>query len=129
MPATTPEQLYQELAEAFNAGDLERLMTLYEPAAILVAGPGQNMAGTEQVRAALQGFLALNGAINVDVKEVIQTGDLALAAASWSVAGTGPDGKPVTLRGVSSDVLRRQPAGDWRWVIDQPWGDQMTTVD
>jgi ketosteroid isomerase-like protein len=41
------------------------------------------------------------------------------------VSGTGADGQPVTLGGISTDVLRRQAAGDWRYAIDQPWGDQM----
>ena len=52
--------------------------------------------------------------------------DLALASAKWSVSGTGPDGQPITLGGVSADILRRQADGSWRYVIDQPWGDQMT---
>ena len=126
MRATSPEQMYQVLADAFNTADLPRLMTLYESNAALVAQPGQVIAGTEQIRAALQGFLDLNGRISVQIKEVVQSGDLALACTSWSVSGTGADGQPVTLAGISTDVLRGQADGDWRYAIDQPWGDQMT---
>src|SRR5688572_28642592 len=105
MSATTPEQVYDVLKDAFNAGDIERLMTLYERDAVLVAQPGENMAGTEQVRVALEGFLALKGRLNAELRDVVQAGDLALANFAWTVAGTGPDGKPVTLNGVSADVL------------------------
>jgi ketosteroid isomerase-like protein len=28
----------------------------------------------------------------------------------------------VTLTGQNADVLRRQPDGSWRFVIDNPWG-------
>ena len=125
MSAMTPEQVYEVLRDAFNAGDIERLMTLYEPGAVLVAQPGENMAGTEQVRAALESFLALNGQLTAELGTVVRAGDVALASANWSVTGTGPDGNPITLSGVSADVLRQQVDGNWRYVIDHPWGDRV----
>ena len=128
MLASTPELMYQVFADAFNSGDLERLLTMYEADAALVAQPGQVLAGTDQVRAALQGFLALNGQLRMEPTAVVQTGDLALASARWSLAGSGPDGQPISLGGISADVLRRQADGAWRYVIDQPWGDQMTAA-
>jgi uncharacterized protein (TIGR02246 family) len=126
MSATTPEQVYDLLKDAFDAGDIERLMALYEADAVLVAQPGENMAGTEQVRAALEGFLALKGRLSAEMRTVVQAGDLALASVGWSVTGTGPDGNSITLSGVSADVLRQQADGSWRYVIDHPWGDQVT---
>ena len=62
MPATTPEQIHRLFEEAFNAGDLDALMELYETDAALIAQPGSIASGGEQARAALQGFLALKGA-------------------------------------------------------------------
>ena len=119
MRATTPELLYQVLADAFNAGDLERLMTLYERDAALVAQPGQVIAGTEQVRAALQGFLALNGQITVETRDVVQAGDVALASIRWSVTGTGA-GR--ATHGSRRDQHRRPAAaGRWRLALrDRP---------
>jgi ketosteroid isomerase-like protein len=35
---------------------------------------------------------------------------------------TGPDGKPATMTGESVEVVRRQPDGSWRAVIDLPFG-------
>jgi uncharacterized protein (TIGR02246 family) len=125
MSATTPEQVYDVLKDAFNAGDIERLMTLYERDAVLVAQPGENMAGTEQVRAALESFLALNGQITAELGTVVRAGDVALASAAWTVIGTGPDDNPITLSGVSADVLRQQIDGNWCYVVDHPWGDQV----
>jgi uncharacterized protein (TIGR02246 family) len=124
MLASTPDQVYRLLADAFAAGDIERVMELYEPDAVIVPQPGQVMIGAEQVRAALQGFLDVNIRLSADTAEVIQTGDLALVAAHWSATIDGPDGKPVALGGVSSDILRRQTDGGWRYLVDQPWADQ-----
>ncbi len=39
MPATEPEQLHGLFEQAFNAGDIEALMALYEPDAALIPHP------------------------------------------------------------------------------------------
>jgi 3-oxoacyl-[acyl-carrier protein] reductase len=40
MPATEPEQIHGLFEQAFNDGDIEALMALYEPDAALVPQPG-----------------------------------------------------------------------------------------
>jgi uncharacterized protein (TIGR02246 family) len=127
MPASTPEQIHRLFEEAFNAGDLDGLMELYEPDAALIAQPGSLANGIEQARAALQGFLALKGRITLDTKLVVTVGDLAYLSNTWSLSGTGPDGTPVTLGATTAEVARRQADGTWRYVIDNAWGDQATT--
>jgi uncharacterized protein (TIGR02246 family) len=124
MPATTPEQIHRSFEEAFNAGDLDGLMELYEADAALIAQPGSVAYGSEQARAALQGFLALKGRIMLDTKLVVTVGDLAYLSNTWSLSGTGPDGNPVTLGATTAEVARRQADGTWRYVIDNAWGDQ-----
>jgi uncharacterized protein (TIGR02246 family) len=127
MPASTPEQIHRLFEEAFNAGDLDGLMELYEPDAALIAQPGSLANGSEQTRAALQGFLALRGRITLDTKVVVTVGDLAYLANTWSLTGTGPDGDPVVLGATTAEVARRQADGSWRYVIDNAWGDQAVT--
>jgi uncharacterized protein (TIGR02246 family) len=124
MPATTPEQIHRLFEEAFNAGDLDGLMELYEPDAALIAQPGSLARGIEQARAALQGFLALKGRITLDTKLAITVGELAYLSNSWSLSGTGPDGNPVVLGATTAEVARRQADGSWRYVIDNAWGDR-----
>jgi len=124
MPATTPEQLHRFFEDRFNAGDIDGLMELYEPDAALIAQPGSVAHGSEQVRAALQGFLALKGRITLATKLVFTVGDLAYLSNTWSLNGTGPDGRPVALGATTAEVTRRQADGSWRYVIDNAWGDQ-----
>jgi ketosteroid isomerase-like protein len=104
MPASTPEQIHRLFEEAFNAGDLDGLMELYESDAALIAQPGSVAHGGEQARAALQGFLALKGRITLNTKLVVTVADLAYLSNSWSLNGTGPDGNPVVLGRVSRIV-------------------------
>jgi uncharacterized protein (TIGR02246 family) len=124
VPATTPEDIHRVFEDTFNAGDLDGLMELYEPDAALIAQPGSAAHGPDQIRTALLGFLELQGRIKLDTKLVVTVGDLAYLANTWSLRGTGPDGKPVTLGATTAEVARRQPDGTWRYVIDNAWGDQ-----
>jgi ketosteroid isomerase-like protein len=124
MPATTPEQIHRLFQDLFNAGDIDGLMELYDPNAALIAQPGSLANGSEQVRAALQNFLALKGSITLDTKLVVTVGDLAYLSNAWSLRGTGPDGNPVALGATTAEVAQRQANGTWRYVIDNAWGDQ-----
>jgi ketosteroid isomerase-like protein len=52
----------------------------------------------------------------------IQNDDLALLRGEGTLKGTGPDGKPVEMSGKNVEVARRQPNGEWLFVIDHPFG-------
>ena len=118
----TPEQVLESIVDGINTGNLDALMPLYEAEAAFATRPGSLSHGPQGVREALAGFIAMNGALDLKVTGVLEASDLALVPAAWSFAGTGPDGKPVTLAAQSADVLRRQVDGSWRFVIDNPWG-------
>ena len=122
MPAHTPEEVASLLGQAFNAGDLESLLALYEPEAAFVAQPGEVVTGTEAIREALGGFLALKPIFELEVKKVFRAGDIALSFVDWTLTGTGPEGETISMSGQGSDVLRQQHDGSWLFVIDNPYG-------
>jgi uncharacterized protein (TIGR02246 family) len=125
MPATTPEQIHRLFEEAFNAGDLEALMALYEPDASLVPQPGAVAEGTDAIRESLRWFLDRGGRITLDTKLVLRVGDLAYLSNRWSLTGaTMPDGSPAELGAVTAEVARLQADASWLYVIDNAWGDQ-----
>ncbi|HEV3432731.1 MAG TPA: nuclear transport factor 2 family protein [Nitrososphaera sp.] len=121
---TTPEEVLNSVVEGINTGNLDALMMLYETDACFASQPGQLAKSPETIRQSLRGFTDMkNGKLDLKVKRVLQTSDLALVTSEWSFSGTGPDGKLVNIAAKSADVLRRQQAdGSWRFVIDNPWG-------
>ena len=124
MPATEPEQMHPLFEQAFNAGDIEALMALYEPDAALVPQPGAIAEGPAAIRESLRWFLDRGGAIALDTKLVLRVGDLAYLANRWSLTGgTMPDGTPAELGATTAEVARRQADGTWLYVIDNAWGD------
>ncbi len=120
-----PDETHKRWVEAFNAGDLEALMALYELGASVVAQPGQVVTGTEAIREVLGGLLPMRPMI-LETKAVVEAGDIALLASRWSLSSTGPDGNPINVSAQTSDVVRRQPDGRWLFVIDNPFGDQIS---
>ena len=117
-----PEEAVQAFFDAFNRGDIDTVIALYEPKAILVAQPGQIVEGHAAIREALNGFLAMKPTLTPEKKTLVAADDIALSVVRWTLNGTGPDGAPVRMDGVTSDVLRRQADGRWLFVIDNPWG-------
>jgi ketosteroid isomerase-like protein len=122
MGAQTPDQLHPLFLAAFNRGDLDAILALYEPQASLVPQPGLVTQGQDANGQALQQFLALKGQMSMTTSFAIPNGDLALLRSQWSLIGTGPDGKRIELGGRSIEIARRQPNGEWLFVIDHPFG-------
>src|SRR3712207_6758364 len=74
------------------------------------------------IREGNQQLLALRPRFELRVAQVLVAGDLALLLSPWSMTGTRPDGAVLELRGITSDVVRRQPDGAWQFIIDNPMG-------
>ena len=118
----TPEEVLNSVTEGINSGNLDSLMTLYEPLACFASQPGKLAKTPEGIRESLRSFIDMNGKLDLSVQRVLEANDLALVITEWSFSGTSPDGKPVDMTAKSADVLRQQPDGTWRFVIDNPWG-------
>ena len=122
MPTNNPEETNQLLAKALNSGDLEAAVALYEADATFFPEPGQAVTGTASIREALAGFIAMKPALNIETVVSAITGDTARTQNKWTMKATGPDGSPVDMGGQSAEVVRRQPDGSWKFIIDNPWG-------
>src|SRR5262245_19892215 len=117
-----PIDTVNKLTEALNRGDLDGAAALYARDGALVVQPGKVARGSQEVRAALAGFIALKPTLRASVQQIVEAGDIALYVGRWTLKGTDPSGQPVSLGGDSSDILRRQPDGGWLIALDNPWG-------
>ena len=117
-----PEEIHSRFATAFNSGNIDAIMALYEPEATLVPQPDQVVQGREAIREALLQFLAFKGTMQVKSMFTVRGPGVALTRGQWKLSGTGPDGKPVEMTGQSIEVLRQQPNGEWLLALDHPFG-------
>lgn len=106
-PAKEPNDLERFFVERANAGDVDGLVALYEPNAVLVSDDGSEYVGTDQIRDFLVHFLKDRPQFVPSVQSpAVCSGELALTSSRHS-NGT-----------VSAEVARRQPDGSWLWAID-----------
>jgi ketosteroid isomerase-like protein len=108
--ATTPEEITRLFVERANAGDVDGLVALYEPDAVMAFPPGSTTVGYAAIRALFEQMLASRP--HFEFEEPLPTlisGDLAL---------TSTPSKDNT--GVRVQVVRRQSDGSWLRVIDRP---------
>jgi uncharacterized protein (TIGR02246 family) len=114
MPAATPQEVHILFEPAFNRGDVEEILALYEPGAVLVTG-GKHVTGHDGIRDAFKGFLSGGAQMKLETRAVIESGEgLAVLHGAWSL------GPPSSTEGLSTEVVRRQADGSWRFVIDNP---------
>lgn len=121
-PVGEPEHMNAVFAAAYNSGDIEQLLALYEPDAILAPGPGLRAVGSEAIREALLGLLGLGGTMRSENLYCLRSGGIALLQGSWRLSATAPDGSAIELASRTAEVVRQQPDGSWRYVADHAFG-------
>jgi uncharacterized protein (TIGR02246 family) len=119
---TRPEDVYPALSDAFNAGDLDAVLALYDPEAVYVIRPGRVTRGRAELRAAMEHNLALRGRLAITPESFTRAGDVALVLGNFTLAGQRHDGTAFERTSSFADVLRRQADGRWLIVVDNPFG-------
>jgi len=120
--ATRPEDLYVALGEAYNAGDLETILSLYDPKAVFVIKPGRVTEGPAELRAALQHLIELRGRLTAVPHTLVRSDDLMLVLGKFTLSGRRRDGTPFENASRFVDVLRLQPDGRWLVAVDNAFG-------
>jgi len=121
-----PAQMNEMFARAFNRRSIDALLALYEPHAILrVDGSERSHTGLDAIREELEKLLQLPGTMTSVNNFCVVQDELALLRADWVL--TGEDSSTVTS-GSSAEVVRRQPDGTWRYIIDHAVGGGLPRV-
>nr|WP_233621481.1 nuclear transport factor 2 family protein [Amycolatopsis sp. WAC 04182] len=107
--ATEPNDLSKFFIERGNAGDVDGLVALYEPDAVLAFPPGNIAKGHAEIRKVYEEFVAAAPELLPGRQHpALVGGDLALTAST------------LTTGEATIEVARRQPDGSWLWALDQP---------
>ena len=107
-PTRDPQDLERLLVSRERAGDVDGMVALYEPHAVLDGGGGRLMLGRDAMRAFFTELVATGRKFDFgEQRPALVSGDLALTSTLL------PDGS------VTAEVARRQGDGTWLWVIDR----------
>jgi ketosteroid isomerase-like protein len=115
----------QKMTSSFEAGDIDTVMQTYEPSQSIAFEPGQIVSDGTVARQIFTQFNAMSPTFSYSGHEVIVEGDIAVHIAPWKMKAKDPEGNPVDGAGLSIAVLRRQPDGNWKMVIDNPYGSRL----
>jgi ketosteroid isomerase-like protein len=110
-----PHDMNKTFAQARNAGDVEGLLSLLEPGAVIQEA-NRRCAGIAEIRAHLQWLVTLGGEMVSQNNFAIEAGDVALLRADYALYNGGT----LMASGSTAEVIRRQPDGRWLYVIDYP---------
>jgi ketosteroid isomerase-like protein len=108
--APRPEDLTRLFVERANAGDVEGMLDLYEPNAVMAYPPGQQTVGHAAIRALFERMVAARPTFAMEAPlATLAVDDLAITATR-----AGDEA------GARAQVARRQPDGTWKRVLDRP---------
>jgi ketosteroid isomerase-like protein len=121
--ANAPAELHALWMAAMNRGDLDGLVELYEPYAVMMLDPDEPvLRGVEAIRAALAPHVAVGARVENATVAVLEGADVAYLCSSWRISTQGADGEPLTLAGSGAEVARRQGDGSWLLAVDHAYG-------
>ncbi len=121
MVAADPHALHTRFLDAMNAGDVEAVVSLYEPAGVIATEPTTRLAGHAAIRPMVSGFLAQRPVITLSHSDTVQAGDVALVHSRLTVTTTDEHGDSKELTVEPMLLVRRQADGGWLVVIDWPF--------
>ncbi|WP_367136885.1 nuclear transport factor 2 family protein [Saccharothrix sp. HUAS TT1] len=104
--------------QVFNSGDGALFDRLYRDDAISNFS-GEPLTG-EARREFFVGFIGAKPTLEARVTHSYVAGDVALIGVDFKVEGTDPEGKPFTIEGKCTDVLRKVEDGRWLMAVDRP---------
>ena len=118
------QDVHSSLAAAYNTGDLNTVMSIYDGSGIIVADPANPVSGKEKFEEAVKGILAIEGTMEIKTVYCLQVGDVAVGRSEWRITD---DGKTkVAAKGI--ELLKRQSDGTWRVLIDHAFGAEGNLV-
>lgn len=115
MSAMSPEEICRLFQQYMAEGDIDSVLSVYDPDAVFLNQSGEVKKGGEALRQELAPFAAVKAIFDYNIKQVIQAGEIALMHTQWTVSAP----QPMSVYAI--EVARRQPNGTWRWLIGDPF--------
>lgn len=107
-PARNPADLADFFIARANAGDVDGVVALYEPMAVLALPNGKQATGHAEIRVFYQQLLASRPTFAAGNQQPpLRNRGLALTSTRLT-------------NGATAEVARQQTDGTWLWAIDQP---------
>ncbi|RLU94801.1 DUF4440 domain-containing protein [Streptomyces griseocarneus] len=119
---TAPAQLPRVFQDALNRGDVDGVLALFAPGAVMRTVAGEVITGDQALRQEIGGTVAADGRLTNVSRHALTSADTALLVTDWTLEVTAPDGGRVASTGTTANVARRGTDGYWRFAVLNPLG-------
>jgi ketosteroid isomerase-like protein len=121
---TNVKDVHTALANAFNTGDVDIVMSMYDVTGLVMPEPGVTLSGKEQFEKAIKGLLSIKGKMEIKTVYCFQTGNIALGRSEWNITDNGE----VKISSKGIEVMKQQADGSWKIIIDHTFGAEAHLV-
>ena len=113
-----PEDVHAALADAFNTGTVDVVMSMYDSNGIIVPEPNKPVSGKAKFEEAVKGILSIKGKMQINTVYCLRAGDVAVGRSEWNIT----EGEEVKVSAKGVELMKQQPDGTWKIVIDHAFG-------
>jgi ketosteroid isomerase-like protein len=118
------QDAHATLAAAFNTGDVNTVMNMYDVTGIIVPEPGKPVSGKAEFRQAIEAILSIKGKMEIKTIYCLQTGDIAVGRSEWNIK----DGDDIKVSAKGIEVMKQQVDGTWKIIVDHAFGAEPNQV-
>lgn len=118
------EDVHAVLANAFNTGNVETVMSMYDVTGIIVPEPGKPVSGKVKFEEAIKGILSIKGKMDIKTVYCLQTGNIAVGRSEWNITDNGET--KISAKGI--EVMKQQADGSWKIIVDHAFGAEASLV-
>lgn len=115
---TRAQDAHKTLAAAFNTGDVQTVLNMYDFNGIIVPEPDKPVSGRAKFEEAIKAILSIKGKMEIKTVYCLETNGLAVGRSEWNIT----DGDEVKISSKGIELMKQQPDGTWKILIDHAFG-------
>jgi ketosteroid isomerase-like protein len=113
-----PNDVLPEIVRLAYTGAWDEAMDLYADDCVMIEKPNVVLRGKNQILHSLQAMVSSGNVLSVQMLDAVTAGDIAYSISQWRITKDGV----VIATGKATDLLRRTHDGEWRMLLDNPFG-------
>ncbi|MBO9195975.1 alpha/beta fold hydrolase [Rhizobium sp. 16-449-1b] len=117
-----PEDVASAFDSALNSGNVDGVMALFHPEAVMRMTDGSVVeGGPKAIRGDIEKLVSVKPILKNTVRRVLKSGDIALLLLDWEIR-SAPDGHSSVQHGTATQIVERSAAGNWQLRVSNPLG-------
>lgn len=103
-------------------GDVKGAMSCFDVRGVYINRDGISICGLQQIEKTIGQLCVWRPDIKGGRQHLTIIDDVAIWLDKWEMTGTTPDGTIFSMSGHTSCLMKRNEAGIWLWLVDNPFG-------